>query len=183
MGFLFRRGKRGQPPPSDGKPESPYEALRQMALRATPALASFDTSSTDRTVYGAVLDWGFDGYSATAFALFDGTASLYLSTGGGVIGGHGHDWARSAGVAFICAFEPFVATMNSDPGGDLPPPGSTDLRALTTRGRLVVRATTDQLSNRQHPMAPVWMAGQELIAALRASTEDPKHPPQVLERR
>jgi hypothetical protein len=130
-------------------------------------LARFSPAPEGRAVYGAIMDWALDRGLATVFGLEDGTGSLYLSSGGGVIGGGFHEPVREAVHAFILAFEPFVETMTPDVEGEPPPPGYTDLRALTLRGRLIARATTDDFGNGRHPMSKVFHAGQAVITALR----------------
>jgi hypothetical protein len=163
---MFGRNKANQPARQETS-ANPYEGLRSQALAASPALAGFEISGSDRVVYGAVMDWARDTGVATLFALEDGTGSLYLSSGGGVIGGGFHEPVRQAVRAFILAFEPFAGAMVSDDDPSLPPPGFTDLRALTTRGRLVVRAPTDELGTGRHPMSAVFHAGQSVITAIR----------------
>ena len=113
------------------------------------------------------MDWALESGLATVFALEDGTGSVYLSSGGGVIGGGFHEPVRQAVRAFIVAFEPFVAAMAADADGKPPPTGYTDLRALTVRGRLVVRGATDDFGNGRHPMSSVFHAGQAVITLLR----------------
>lgn len=152
---------------------NPFFGLRGVALDATPDLAGFNPVPPGRTVYGALLDWGLDQGHATLFTLENGSASLYLSSGGGVIGGQFQPAAHDAARAFILGFEPFMVSMSADVGGDLPPAGYTDLRALTTAGRLVSRAPTDQFGQGQHPMSSVFNLGQAVIAALRQAAETP----------
>jgi len=170
MAPLSRENPGGSPQPTP----NPFMDLRKMALEATTELAAFDPSRADHQVYGALMDWGMGTGVATLFALQDGTASLYLSTGGGVIGGGSHEPVKSAARAFVRSFEPFVGTMSPDPRADLPSAGFTDLRALTTTGRLVLRATTEEFGRRRHPMADVFFAAQALIGALRAVADQRK---------
>lgn len=166
---MFGRKKPGPPPgPAEQTAWNPtFEGLRQQALGAPADWAGFSPAPAGRVVYGAVMDWGLDRGLATVFALEDGTGSLYLSSGGGVIGGQFHESVRQAVRTFIAAFEPFVETMAADAEGEPPPSGFTDLRALTLRGRLVVRAATDEFGSGRHPMSGVFHAGQAVITALR----------------
>jgi hypothetical protein len=165
---MFRRNKEQPQEEGPTNPQNPFDGLRRRALGATAELAGFTAHPPDRTVYGAVMDWALDGGGlATVFALEDGTGSLYLSSGGGVIGGQFHESIRQAVRAFILSFEPFVASMAPDPDGSPPPAGFTDLRALTAEGRRVVRAPTGDFGQGRHPMSNVFHAGQALITALR----------------
>jgi hypothetical protein len=179
---VFWKPKRGEvraqkPPPG----LNPFQGLRELALHTTPDLAGWSTQPEGRRVYGGILDWGLDGGMATLFALDDGTASLYLSSGGGVIGGGFHESVAQAAKVFLRAFEPFVDGMQPDITGEPPPSETTDLRALTTSGRFFVRARTDDFGNGRHPMAAVFHSGQALIAELRQVAERGGWPDRGLE--
>jgi hypothetical protein len=167
FGVFWKRKRDDVPTPKSPQQLSPFEDLRKLALDSTPALAGWSARPKGRRVYGAILDWGLDSGIATLFALDDGTASLYLSSGGGVIGGGFHESVSQAAKRFLLAFEPFVDRMESDLAAQPPERGSTDLRAMTTEGRFSVRATTDEFGNGRHPMSVVFHSGQDLIAELR----------------
>ncbi|MGD0834301.1 MAG: hypothetical protein ABSA40_07745 [Candidatus Dormibacteria bacterium] len=160
-------GEENDQPATPGTPRNVYQSLRSQALAASPSLAGFTSSGTDRVVYGAVMDWAMDRVVVTVLALEDGTGSVYLSTGGAVIGGGFHEPVRQAVRAFILAFEPFVDRMVADHDPQPPPQGCTDLRALTTRGRLVARAPTAEFGEGPHPMSGVFHAGQGVITVIR----------------
>jgi len=159
-----------------GQTENPFDGLRMQALHATAELAGFDPSTSGRFVYGGIMDWTLESGLATLFTLEDGTASLYLSSGGGVIGGGFHQPVREAARVFLLSFEPHVASMSADPTGEPPEYGMTDLRALTPQGRLVMRAPTQELGRGRHPMSDTFHAGQGLIAALRAIASERDQP-------
>jgi hypothetical protein len=135
-------------------------------MSSTPELAGWAAQPEGRLVYGGILDWALDRGMATLFALDDGTASLYWSTGGGVIGGKFHESVNRAAKEFVLSFEPFVGNMEPDVTGEPGPRGATDLRALTSGGRLVVRATTDEFGNGHHLMSGVFNSAQALIFEL-----------------
>lgn len=149
---------------------NPFDGLRNQALAARwPGAAG-------GRVYGGVMDWRLDSGLATLFALADGTASLYLSTGGGVIGGAAHLAVREAARRFLLTLEQLLPEMSPDPSGEKPPPGMTDLRALTADGRYVARVATELLGRRPHPMAAAFHAGQAVIAELRRVAEASQPP-------
>jgi hypothetical protein len=168
---FWNRKRNEAPAPKPPPGQNPFEGLRQLALGSTPELAGWTTQPEGRRVYGGILDWALDRGMATLFALDDGTASLYLSTGGGVIGGKFHESVNRAAKEFVLGFEPFVGSMEPDVTGEPGPRGTTYLRALTSTGRLVLRASTDEFGNGHHPMSVVFHAGQALIHELRQVAE------------
>ena len=164
---MFSRRHDGPQNGASERPSNPFVGLRLQALSTSAELAGFTQPPPGRTVYGGIMDWALERGLATVFTLENGTGSLYLSSGGGIIGGQFHEPVRRAVHAFVAAFEPFVSSMTPDADGAVPPGGYTDLRALTVEGRLVVRAPTDDLGNGRHPMWRVFHAGQAVITALR----------------
>ena len=145
--------------------------LRRQILELTPEAAGFSPAAEGRTVYRAIMDWPVAGAVATVVALEDGTASIYLSSGGGVIGGDAHPAVAQAARTFILSLENYLPAMVDDPDGALPPAGMTDLRALTTNGLRSVRAPTAELGEFRHPLANAFHAGQNLLGALRQLAE------------
>ncbi len=144
---------------------NPYQGLREQALKAADP-------GSGRRVYGALMDWPVGSGMATLFVLADGTASLYLTSGGGVIGGQAHLAVREAGLRFLDTLEPLLQLFQRDPASaPLPPADLTDLRALTTEGRMVGRAPTQLLGAGRSPLSPAFHAAQAVIAELRKVAE------------
>ncbi|HEY8644013.1 MAG TPA: hypothetical protein VIO84_14765 [Candidatus Dormibacteraeota bacterium] len=149
---------------------NPFDGLRDQAL------ASRVPAAAGGRVYGGLMDWNLGSGLATLFALHDGTASLYLSSGGGVIGGHAHLAVRDAGRRFLLTLEQALPLMSPDPSGEKPPSGMTDLRALTPGGRYAARVATELLGRGPHPLAAAFHAGQAVIAELRRVAESSQPP-------
>ena len=81
---------------------NPYHGLREQALSIKPADIGVTLDSNEQ-VYAAVVDMPFpDGRIATLACIYDGTVSLYYSTGGGLLGmGQKYEEVRSAGYSFL----------------------------------------------------------------------------------
>ncbi|MFI5236179.1 MAG: hypothetical protein ACHQXA_10745 [Gemmatimonadales bacterium] len=169
MFWRRRKGSEDRPKALSG---NAYQGLRRQILELVPAEAGFNPAPEGRVVYGAIMDWPVAGAVATVVALADGTASLYLSGGGGIIGGGPHPAVAQAARTFLLSLENYLEAMvEDDHEGRLPPVGMTDLRALTTTGRRVVRASTTDLGEFRHPLANAFHAGQNLLGALRQVAE------------
>jgi hypothetical protein len=67
--------------------ENAFEGLRNMAFTATPEQLGLSLPADKTVVYGVIMDWEMGGATATTVSYQTGDASLYLSSGGGVIGG------------------------------------------------------------------------------------------------
>lgn len=85
------------------KPTDIYLGLRQQALDMK-AIDIGVTLDNNEQVYGAVVDMPTSDNKniATLVCFFDGTVSLYYSTGGGLLGfGQTYEEVRKAGMSFL----------------------------------------------------------------------------------
>jgi len=84
-------------------------------------------------VYGAAMEGGLEGGSYLVFGLRDGSASLYLSTGGGSIGGQGRPHINAAARAFVATATAFAEQLPRSTSFPLPSVG---------RGKFAMRSST-----------------------------------------
>ena len=148
------------------EPADIYLDLRARLLRLDPETVGL-TAAESPAVFGGVMEIGFPEAVATIAALADGSTSLYLSTGGGVIGGGDHESVARESVKFLEVLGRHVEHLAPDEGDALPAEGEVAIRALTRHGRLVATAAEDDLGNDRHPLSPVFFAGHDVITALR----------------
>jgi hypothetical protein len=96
-------GGRTQGPAGAG--EQVYQGLRAQILGLDPATAGLRQGSVDRVIWGALMETGYRRGTATLVALADGTTSLYLSGGGGIIGGGSHEAVATATKEYLAELE------------------------------------------------------------------------------
>jgi hypothetical protein len=166
---VFRRRKQGSSGLGNGHlaGEQIAEGLRSQVLDLDPAEAGLDRFSTGRRVWGALLETGYPNGIATLVSLVDGTTSLYVSTGGGIIGGGAHDRVVAATQSFLTAVEDHLDLLSPDPGSDAPVEGRVIIRALTYQGRFRAEAAEDDLGHGRHPLSAVFYAGHGVLTELR----------------
>jgi len=146
-------------------------ALREMFLALTPEKAGIPPGD-GANVWGAAMDWSSEGLTATLVSLSTGSASLYLSTGGGVVGGEAHQPVREAAQAFVESLGACSAGFTPDPAQDLPPAGQVRFYALARSGLLRSEAVAEaELAGGKHPLSPCFQAARGVIARLRAVSE------------
>ena len=163
---MFRRRKQDGSGPADI-----YLDLRSRALRLHPADVGIEPSHDQPRVFGLVMDTGYPEGSSTLVALADGTTSLYLSSGGGVIGGGEHARVADAAVRLIGTAESAFDQMTVSEDEDLPRPGEVIIRALGFGESRAVRAPEDDLGHGRHEIAPVFHAAHDVITELRLIDE------------
>jgi hypothetical protein len=143
---------------------SPTEVTAELRKRA---LAALEEQRDGDTLGGIVVDWGFPEATASIVALADGTASLYLSSGGGVIGGGGRAAVRDAADALRALAQRMAGAIAEPDDSGVPAPGSFRFHIVTGAGARSATATVEELGRGAHPLSPLFAATQSVITALR----------------
>lgn len=147
-----------------------YNDLRNKVFTIIPE--KFGVPTTDNNgVFGVIMDMGFVEGWATLVVLADGNASIYLSTGGGVVGGVVNDVIREAAVAMIEIADQFAGQMAATENTPLPVPGEVTFYVLTNKGIRAATAPENDLIKQQHMLSPFFNAGQDVITQLRLMSE------------
>jgi hypothetical protein len=161
MSWLRRRPKPGDEPVD----------LRSRLLELDPADVGLGPSAEHPNVWGALMEMGFPDGAATIVSLMDGTTSMYTSEGGGVIGGGEHEPVAQASKRFVADVEQRLANLVPDASDDLPGPDLVTFRALTYAGRRAATVPEEKLASGGHSLSPLFVAGHEVITALREAEE------------
>jgi hypothetical protein len=109
-------------------------------------------------------------------AIADGTVSMYLSSGGGVIGAGGQEAPRRAAGAFLDAAESHRDRLVPAATAALVGSGRARFHVRTFGGDLTGEADEHSLANGSHPLSALFVAAQEVISAIRESTPDGSAP-------
>lgn len=162
---MFGRRKR----PS-ARPEV-YDGLREQVLQLDPGSVGIGPSPTLPRVWGLVMDIGSRTGTATLVGLADGTTSLYLSTGGGMIGGGEHPQIATATRALLLVVERHLDQMPTATDAPLPAAGRVVLRAMAYDGQRAVEAAEDDLRHRRHLLADIFHSAHDVLTELRLLDE------------
>jgi hypothetical protein len=155
--------------------------LRDRLLRGSPSAYGMDVTLP---VWGVVMEEGVEGGSYTLVALADGTASIYFSNGGGVLGGKEVPAVNAAAKRWVArATEDLRCTKPSAPcarwrapfqaAKDLafPPTSLVRLYVLTPSGPLSYQAVKANLASKKNAGWPLFYAGHEVMTRLREASE------------
>lgn len=164
---MFRRKQRGGSP--DG--QEVFKGLRTQILNLDPAEIRIDGSLAGRRVRGALMDMGYPNGAATLVALGDGTTSLYLSSGGGIIGAGAHDQVATAAQRFLAAVDDHLDLLTADVDSGVPAAGRVIIRALTDQGWSGAEAPEDDLGRGPHPLSAMFHTGHGVLTELRLIAE------------
>ena len=162
-------GAESASPPRD--PAELSAKLRSQLLHGTASEFSIEPVSG---VWGVLMEIGYPDAAATLVALGDGTASLYLSSGGGVIGGGPHPSINEAARRLVGLAGGYTTKMSQTSDFPLPASGEVTFYVLTTKGVLKADAREKALSGGKHPLSELFFAGHDVITGLRKVTEERK---------
>jgi len=141
--------------------------LRAMVLGMSPEDAGLAPSPQHPRVSGLLMEMGVAEAVATLVVVVDGSVSLYFSHGGGIIGAGDHAAVRDKAEAFLAASEGSLNAMVGTPAFPPPTDGRVRFYALTFAGPLTAEADGETLAEGSHPLSRLFVAGHEVISAIR----------------
>jgi hypothetical protein len=149
-------------------PGAVMAGLRSQAL--TVSAKDLGLSQSTSEPFAVIMDIGYPQAVVTVVSFATGDASIYFSTGGGVLGGVGHESVRKAALAFV--HESSHLTSKMQPAANFPyaAPGAVRFYVRTNAGTLVSEAPEKELATGKHELSPLYIAGQDVITQLRLIT-------------
>ena len=117
------------------------------------------------------MDMGYDTAVVSILGLADGTTSMYISNGGGMIGMGENPDAAAASKRWVEVAEAALPALSE--GGDdrLPDEGIVGFNVLTTGPRFSGEAIESELQSGSHPLSALYAAGQDVISQIRIVDE------------
>lgn len=113
------------------------------------------------------MEWEVSNAIATLVSVIDGSTSLYLSTGGGVIGGGAHQNVINASSAFREASEKYLSRMEKDQDFVYPKKGHVCFYVVTTDGIYKYDGVEKNMINGKDEFSQLFFLGQNTITELR----------------
>ena len=161
----------GREAAGDERREHYYVELRHQALHRSRVELGLPKPSEATRPWGVLMETTYEDASVTVFAVSDGNASIYLSTGGGYIGGVGHEAVRRAAVNMVRVAGTLAPLLSPAETYPLPDRGRTIFYVRTEAGVLTGGATEAELGQRRHPLSELFFAGQDVITQFRLVNE------------
>ncbi len=147
--------------------DNPYAGLRNMALQTTPGQLGLDPGADPSGVYGVVLDWPLKEGIISLVCFSSGDASMYTSTGGGMIGGRSHDAIKTAAKEFVQKAQHYLKLATKTQWTELPDAGKLQFCFLTASGIFFARESFSLIKNNSSVWLPLFAEANKVIAALR----------------
>jgi len=164
----------GEPSKPIYKTADAYDGLRKQILELKPEQLN---TPTNQTVLALVMETGYPEAVATLVAVMDGSASLYFSNGGGIIGAGGNPEPNTAARKLVAKAAEFQSACTITTVFPLPAKDHTRFYIITPKGVLTSEATEADLGNNRHRMSPLFHTAHELLAQIRLTEEKKKAEP------
>lgn len=142
--------------------------LREMALTAPPS--GLGIPVVPGRPWGVMMDSTRPNGTVSIVAFADGNASLYLSTGGGVLGGGAHAKVREAALQVVDQASTALPKLRPAGSHPFPAEGQTCFYVRVDSNLLFACAASEELQGGKHELSPLFTAGQEVGTQLRAIT-------------
>lgn len=147
------------------------KGLRDRLLTSSAEEVGLSGKDAKANVWGVLMEVALPSGTATLVSVRDGTASLYTSTGGGILGGYS---ARNEAKRFVAEAEKHLASMKTTKDFPYPAAGRIKFYVLTRGGVYTAEAEEKEVQDSQHALFPLFVAGNELLSALRTAQDRAK---------
>ena len=145
-----------------------YLGLRNQILNLSRDKCGLRATAGPTEPCAVLMDWGVNTGTATVVAVADGTVSIYLSSGGGSLGGgQSHAEIREAGRRFLDLAKDRLSKMQKTTEYPLPGKGQVYFYVRTNTEVFTARASQEELSSHRHPLSALGDAAQEIITRYR----------------
>ena len=145
--------------------------LREMIFNLDPSEIGFDKNNFNHSVWGMVMETGFENGSFSLVTLADGTTSLYFSTGGGTIGAGEHESVRKAVGNYLSGAQYFYKNASKVEEYPRPFQGEVIFYFFTFEGKFAYSAPEEKLGNEKDELSSLFYAAHEVISAIREIEE------------
>ena len=147
--------------------ENAYEGLRKMAFDVTPDQLGLNLSKEKTEVYGVIMDWEMSGAVATTICYMSGDASMYTSTGGGIIGGGQHQNVSSASKQLVTLAQTYLDRAIKTETTSLPEKDNVKFYLLTNKGVYVGQEIMTNLENNTSKWLGLFEESNKVLTELR----------------
>lgn len=167
LGGLFG----GEADNSTYKTADVYDGLRKQILELKAEQLG---APKNQAVLAVVMETGYPEAVVTLVAVMDGSASLYFSNGGGIIGAGENAEPKAAARKVVTKAAEFRSACTHTKEFPLPRKSFTRFYIITPEGVLTSEAKEDDLGNGRHRMSQLFHTAQELITQIRLTEEKRK---------
>ncbi len=149
--------------------EFPYETLRGIALNTNPGAMLATIPQGETAVYSAVMDWDMGNDIVTLITTITGEATLYVKSGGGIIGSGKYPSVSSAAQHFTSVAQTHLTHATSVTATPLPQPNCVQFYLLTNNGKYFGTDLMLNIENKTSLWLPLFEEASRVIGEMRAT--------------
>jgi len=149
---------------------NPFNDLRNMAFNATGEQLGLENLK-DKEVYGVIMDWDLGDGIMTLITYQTGDASMYLSTGGGVIGGGQHENVSAASKRFVEQANKYIFKTTETDSTPIPDKNCVRFYFLTNSGKYFVQEQMTSFENETSFWLDYFNEANKVITELRLTVD------------
>lgn len=148
-----------------------YDSIRNQVLNLT---ANQLGELGNNPVLSVLMETGYPEAVVTLVAVADGSASIYFSNGGGIIGAGEHPQGKEYSLKLIQSSKDYLHFAKPDKKHPLPKNGNTRFYFVMPKGVVVVEAKEDDLGNNKHKLSPLFHQAHKLIYVIQMIEKEKK---------
>ena len=152
--------------------ENAFKDMRDMAFQVSPKDLGLPMQENKTMVYGIIMDWGMPNATATIVSYQTGDASLYLSSGGGIIGGGKHENVSNAAKELVTLAQKYLNDATITQTTPLPKEDNIKFYILTNKGIYVGQEEIENLENRSSKWLELFEEGNKVLNEIRKTSEN-----------
>ena len=149
------------------EPGNPLWELRQELFRRDPATLGLSPSAELPHIWGLIMERGHAAGPISLVVVADGTTSLYLPTGGGVLGAGEQRTVRAASRAFLEIAEAVFDVFSRESDHSFPAPGEFSVHALCHGGARMMKTPEQAAMQGVGPLSALFFAGDAVLTQIR----------------
>ncbi len=145
----------------------PLWDLRSQLFTLDPSELGLTPGPELPRVWGVLMEIGYPEGPVSLVVIGDGTVSLYLPTGGGIIGAGAHRPVWAAGKALLETAEDVLELLDRPSDSSFPGPGEVKFHVLTFMGPRMAGGPERTIATGLGPLSALFWAGQAVITQIR----------------
>jgi len=150
------------------KKQNPYLGLREQAISIKSEQLQLILSEDQEIAFGVIAELGIGNGSATIVSFMTGDASMYTSSGGGIIGGAvSHENVKSSAINLVNVAQRFFPKMPKSYNLNIPKDGYIKFYILTNKATYSFEGKESEITDPNSNWAELFNAANDVISQLR----------------
>lgn len=150
--------------------ENMYPELRKIAFSATAEQLELSQIDNDK-VYGLITEMFMNNGTATVVGFLSGDASIYLSSGGGFIGGGNHEDVNLKVKEIIDKIQKFKEKSINIENADLPEKNMINFNFLTKNGVYQISENKNEIMSENSEFTELYKEVDKIMTLIRIKSE------------